>query len=87
MVILYGEIHIFLYKKSHSPKSYKIPSISSLMDSHENNRRYFNKPSPSAIFEKFVLAMVTYFIVSIVHSLAQNYRKRLQSEKKSKHSD
>lgn len=41
----------------------------------------------SGIFEKFVLAMVTYFIVSIVHSLAQNYRKRLQSEKKSKHSD
>lgn len=41
----------------------------------------------SSIFEKFVLAMVTYFIVSIVHSLAQSYRKRLQSEKKSKHSD
>merc|ERR1711992_216229 len=41
----------------------------------------------SAIFEKFVLAMVTYFVVSIVHSLAQNYRKRLQSEKNSQHSD
>ena len=43
-------------------------------------------PSVSAIFEKFVLAMVTYFIVSIVHSLAENYRRRL-SEKKSKQSD
>jgi len=41
----------------------------------------------SSIFEKFVLAMVTYFIVSIVHSLAQSYRKRLQTEKKSNHSD
>jgi len=37
----------------------------------------------SSIFEKFVLAMVTYFVVSIVHSLAQSYRKRLQTEKKS----
>ena len=30
----------------------------------------------SWIFEKFVLAMVAYFVVSIVHSLAQSYHKR-----------
>jgi large-conductance mechanosensitive channel len=30
----------------------------------------------SSIFEKFVLAMVAYFIVSIIHSLAQSYHKR-----------
>lgn len=37
-----------------------------------------------SIFEKFVLAMVAYFVVSIVHSLAQNYEKRLS---KLKHKD
>jgi len=31
----------------------------------------------SSIFEKFVLIMVAYFIVSILNSLAQNYEKRL----------
>jgi membrane protein YqaA with SNARE-associated domain len=36
----------------------------------------------SAIFEKFVMAMVVYFVVSIVHSLAQSYRKRMQDKKK-----
>lgn len=30
----------------------------------------------SSLFEKFVLAMVAYFIVSILHSLAQSYHKR-----------
>jgi len=38
----------------------------------------------SSIFEKFVLAMVAYFVVSIVNSLAQSYEKRLA---KSKHVD
>eukprot|EP00092_Neocalanus_flemingeri_P032050 GFUD01034832.1.p1 GENE.GFUD01034832.1~~GFUD01034832.1.p1 ORF type:complete len:443 (+),score=86.53 GFUD01034832.1:124-1452(+) len=38
----------------------------------------------SSIFEKFVLLMVTYFVVSIVNSLAQSYEKRLA---KSKHVD
>jgi len=37
-----------------------------------------------SIFEKFVLAMVVYFVVSIVNSLAQNYEKRVS---KSKHED
>jgi len=37
-----------------------------------------------SIFEKFVLAMVAYFVVSIVNSLAQNYEKRLS---KLKHKD
>jgi len=38
----------------------------------------------SSIFEKFVLIMVTYFVVSIINSLAQSYEKRLA---KSKHVD
>jgi len=38
----------------------------------------------SSIFEKFVLLMVTYFVVSILNSLAQSYEKRLA---KSKHED
>jgi len=38
----------------------------------------------SSIFEKFVLAMVAYFVVSIVNSLAQSYEKRLA---KAKHVD
>merc|ERR1719229_942723 len=41
----------------------------------------------SAIFEKFVLAMVAYFVVSIINSLAQSYVKRLDKEKKEKHHD
>merc|ERR1719384_1253453 len=41
----------------------------------------------SSIFEKFVLAMVVYFVVSIVNSLAQSYAKRLEKEKKAKHHD
>jgi len=41
----------------------------------------------SSIFEKFVLAMVVYFVVSIVNSLAQSYAKRLEKEKKAKHND
>ena len=31
----------------------------------------------SAIFEKIVIAMVLYFILSIVNSMAQRYHKRL----------
>lgn len=38
----------------------------------------------SSIFEKFVLAMVAYFVISILNSLAQSYEKRLA---KSKHVD
>jgi len=41
----------------------------------------------SSIFEKFVLVMVVYFVVSIVNSLAQSYAKRLEKEKKAKHND
>jgi len=36
----------------------------------------------SSIFEKFVLVMVVYFVVSIVNSLAQSYHKRICKEKK-----
>merc|ERR1712226_541050 len=42
---------------------------------------------PSAlswIFEKFVLAMILYFVLSIVNSLAQSYQKRLHKKKSSK---
>ena len=39
---------------------------------------FFQNPSIiSWIFEKFVLAMVVYFLVSIVNSLAQSYHKRI----------
>jgi len=41
----------------------------------------------SSIFEKFVLAMVAYFVVSIMNSLAQSYVKRLEKERKEKHHD
>lgn len=33
------------------------------------------------IFEKFVIAMVVYFVVSIVNSMAQSYHKRLHQKK------
>ncbi|XP_034235958.1 vacuole membrane protein 1-like isoform X3 [Thrips palmi] len=36
----------------------------------------------SAIFEKFVVAMIIYFVVSIINSLAQSYHKRLHSKSK-----
>lgn len=35
----------------------------------------------SKIFEVFVIAMVLYFIISIVNSFAQSYHKRLYQEK------
>lgn len=35
----------------------------------------------SALLEKFVLAMVVYFVVSIVNALAQNYSKRSGKKK------
>ncbi|CAG9559244.1 unnamed protein product [Danaus chrysippus] len=35
----------------------------------------------SSILEKFVLAMVLYFIVSIINALAQNYNKRITKKK------
>ncbi|OQV21687.1 Vacuole membrane protein 1 [Hypsibius exemplaris] len=34
------------------------------------------------VFEKLVICMVIYFVLSIVHSLAQNYYRRLRSQKK-----
>jgi len=36
----------------------------------------------SSIFEIFVLSMVAYFVVSIINSLAQSYKKRLEKEKR-----
>ena len=36
------------------------------------------------IFEKFVIAMILYFVLSIVNSLAQSYHKRLHSKNKKK---
>lgn len=37
----------------------------------------------AAIFEKFVIAMILYFVVSIVNSFAQNYHKRLNRRRAS----
>merc|ERR1719228_2894812 len=41
----------------------------------------------SAIFEKFVLLMVAYFVVSIINSLAQSYAKRKEKQRKEEHTD
>lgn len=38
----------------------------------------------SWVFEKFVIAMICYFVLSIVNSLAQSYHKRLHKKKTSK---
>ncbi|XP_018326635.1 vacuole membrane protein 1 isoform X3 [Agrilus planipennis] len=35
----------------------------------------------SSVFEKFVVAMILYFVVSIINSLAQSYHKRLHKKK------
>ncbi|KAF5286550.1 hypothetical protein FQA39_LY16233 [Lamprigera yunnana] len=35
----------------------------------------------SSLFEKFVIAMILYFVVSIVNSLAQSYHKRIHQKK------
>ena len=35
----------------------------------------------ASLFEKVVIAMVIYFVISIVNSLAQNYHDRLQKRK------
>lgn len=37
----------------------------------------------SWLFEKLVLVMVCYFVVSIVNSMAQSYAKRLQQQRHS----
>lgn len=34
----------------------------------------------ASIFEKFVVAMILYFVVSIINSLAQSYHKRLHKQ-------
>lgn len=36
-----------------------------------------------AIFEKFVVVMILYFVLSIVNSFAQNYHKRLHKRRRS----
>jgi len=41
----------------------------------------------ASLFEKLVLLMVVYFLVSIVNSLAQNYHQRLQKRKQKTASD
>ena len=38
----------------------------------------------SFIFEKLVIAMILYFVVSIVNSLAQSYHKRIHKKMKDK---
>lgn len=37
------------------------------------------------IFEKFVILMILYFVISIVNSLAQSYHKRIHKHKKVQH--
>ena len=45
---------------------------------------FFQEPSTLGwIFEKLVLAMILYFVLSIINSLAQSYHKRLHKKKSS----
>lgn len=39
------------------------------------------------VFEKFVIGMIVYFVISIVNSFAQSYHKRIQKRKNSKVKD
>ncbi|XP_050315905.1 vacuole membrane protein 1-like isoform X2 [Anthonomus grandis grandis] len=41
----------------------------------------------AGIFEKFVIAMIIYFVISIVNSFAQSYHKRIQKKKSNKSRD
>lgn len=36
------------------------------------------------MFEKFVILMIIYFVISIVNSMAQNYLTRIKGEEKKK---
>lgn len=38
----------------------------------------------AAIFEKFVVAMILYFVISIINSFAQSYHKRINKRKQNK---
>lgn len=40
-----------------------------------------------SIFEKFVAAMVIYFVISIINSLAQAYHKRIHKKETKVHKD
>lgn len=41
----------------------------------------------AAVFEKFVIVMIIYFVISIVNSFAQSYHKRIHKRKSSKSKD
>lgn len=46
---------------------------------------YFFPQEPNIlawIFEKFVIAMIIYFLLSIINSMAQHYAKRLDEKKR-----
>lgn len=58
---------------------------------NQKNKLHRSKTGPAVsesgnllgwIFEKFVIAMIFYFVVSIVNSLAQSYHKRIHKSKK-----
>lgn len=61
---------------------------------NQKNKLHRSKTGPTTsesgsalawIFEKFVIAMIFYFVVSIVNSLAQSYHKRIHKHKKVQH--
>ncbi|MEQ2237315.1 Vacuolar membrane protease, partial [Ilyodon furcidens] len=68
--------------------------FSQYLEAQKNKLHHAGKSGPadenwlSWVFEKVVLAMVCYFVISIINSMAQSYAKRLQqlrhSEEKSK---
>lgn len=58
---------------------------------NQKNKLHRSKTGPAVpesgnllgwIFEKFVIAMILYFVVSIVNSLAQSYHKRIHKKAK-----
>lgn len=48
---------------------------------HRHARTHESGSILGSLFEKFVLAMILYFVVSIVNSLAQSYHKRIHQKK------
>ncbi|KAF5307405.1 hypothetical protein FQR65_LT06919 [Abscondita terminalis] len=48
---------------------------------HRHARQHESGSFLSSLFEKFVMAMILYFVVSIVNSLAQSYHKRIHQKK------
>ena len=65
----------------HFTRSRKFREADSLLKSCTLSVLQSSESLLSAIFEKVIIIMVVYFIVSIVNSMAQSYHKRLHRPK------